>query len=87
MKSPMRVFLSFLLLVLSANLRAQKAPNYFHSISPNDVVLAESARREFEPLQYAAFTVDYEAMVAHLRNAPKAFSADAQKRVCLVTLP
>jgi subtilisin-like proprotein convertase family protein len=87
MKLPMRVFFSFLLLVLSANLWAQKAPNYFRSISPNDVVLAESARREFEPLQYAAFTLNYDALVTHLRNAPKAFSADAQNRVCLVTLP
>ena len=83
----MRVFFSCLLLVLSANLWAQKAPNYFHSIAPDAVVLPESARREFEPLQYAAFTLDYDAMVAHLRNAPKAVSGNAPNRVCLVTLP
>jgi subtilisin-like proprotein convertase family protein len=83
----MRLFLFFIILVLSASLSAQKAPDYFHSISPDAVVLSESARREFEPLQYAAFTVDYEAMVTHLQNAPKAFSSEAQKRTCLMSLP
>ena len=83
----MRVFFSFLLTALSVSLWAQKAPNFFQSVSPDAVVLPETAHREFEPLKYTAYSLDYDAMVSHLQNAPREFSAEAKQRICLVTLP
>lgn len=83
----MRLLISFFLTVLCGSLWAQKVPNHFQPISPDAVALPETARREFEPLQYAAFTLDYAAMIAQLNNAPKEFSPEAKRRVCLVTFP
>jgi subtilisin-like proprotein convertase family protein len=52
-----------------------------------EVNLPESARREFEPVQYTAYRLDYAALTAHLANAPREFSEDAKKRACLAMLP
>lgn len=83
----MRSLFSIFLMVLCAALFAQKAPNHFQTISLDAVTLPETAQREFEPLQYLAFKLDYEAIVAQLRDAPREFSADAKQRVCVVALP
>ena len=83
----MRALFSFMFMALSVSLSAQKASNFFHAISPDAVVLPESAVREFEPVQYAAFTLDFDALVAHLQHAPREFTTVAKDRICLITLP
>jgi len=83
----MRILSTLFLTALCASLFAQKAPNHFRSISPDAVVLSETAQREFEPLQYSAFELDYEAIVAQLRSAPREFSTDARQHFVSVTLP
>ncbi len=83
----MRILSTLFLTALCASLLAQKSPNYFQSISPDAVVLSESAQREFEPLQYSAFVLDYEAIVSQLSNAPREYSTDAKQRFVAVALP
>ncbi|MFN0215998.1 MAG: reprolysin-like metallopeptidase [Saprospiraceae bacterium] len=83
----MRLFFSILLTALCATLFAQKVPYHFQSVSPDAVVLPETAQREFEPLVYSAFKLDYASLVAQLNGAPKEFSADAKQRICVVALP
>ncbi|MFN0034219.1 MAG: reprolysin-like metallopeptidase [Saprospiraceae bacterium] len=83
----MRVLFSLFLTVLCTTLWGQKAPNHFQPISPDAVALPQTAQREFEPLQYSAFTLDYEAIVAQLRDAPREFSAEAKSRLCVIALP
>ncbi|MFN0175242.1 MAG: reprolysin-like metallopeptidase [Saprospiraceae bacterium] len=83
----MRILFTLFLSAFCASLLAQKSPNYFQSISPDAVMLSETAQREFEPLQYSAFILDYEAIVAQLGKAPREFSADAKQRFVSVTLP
>jgi len=83
----MRLLFSLFLTALCSCLLAQKAPNHFQLISPDAVVLPETARREMEPLKYTAFTLNYDALIAQLSQAPREFSAEAKSRVCLVTLP
>ena len=51
----MRLLFSLFLTALCASLWAQKAPNHFSPISPDAVVLPETAQREMEPLKYSAF--------------------------------
>ena len=83
----MRLLFSLFLTALCASLWAQKAPNHFIPVSPDAVVLSETAQREMEPLKYSAFKLDYDAIVAQLNNAPKEFTADAKQRICTVILP
>jgi subtilisin-like proprotein convertase family protein len=83
----MRILFLPMLLTLCINMSAQKTSNYFHAISPDAVVLPETAVREFEPVQYSAFTLDYEAMVTQLQKAPREFSSAAKEGVCIITLP
>ncbi len=85
----MRLFLTLTLgLGLSfSSLLAQNAPDFWGRISPDAVVLTGNAERQVEPLQYAAFTLDYQQVVTHLSNAPREYTAIARQRTFRVTLP
>lgn len=83
----MRLLIALFISTLSANLLAQKAPNFFQPVSLDEVVLPETAQRELEPLHYLAYRLDYEALVALLRQAPREFSAAANQRALVVSLP
>ncbi len=83
----MRLLFSFLLTMFCVSLWAQKAPNYFHAISVAAVALPETAQREFEPLKYTAYTLDFETLKAQLSTAPREFTDEATQRVCSVILP
>ncbi len=83
----MRLLFSFFLTALCSCLLAQNAPNHFQAISPDAVVLPETAHREMEPLKYSAFILDYNAIVNQLKDAPREYSADAKHRVSTVVFP
>ncbi len=70
-----------------SSLYAQNAPDFWTIISPEQVVLAGSAERQHEPLQYKALSLDYAAMAAFLKQAPPEFTAAAQKKAFQVVLP
>jgi len=83
----MRVLFSLCFSMLFANLMAQKAPNFFQPVSLDEVALPETAQRELEPLHYLAYQLDYEALVALMRQAPREFSPEASRRALVVALP
>lgn len=83
MRSLYLLFLS----VVCTGLWAQKSPSYFQPVSPDAVVLPETAERELEPFKYTAYTVDFEALTAQLNAAPQEYSDAAKQKPCLVTLP
>ncbi|MDX1913924.1 MAG: zinc-dependent metalloprotease family protein [Saprospiraceae bacterium] len=83
----MRLFFTFFLLALLANAGAQNAPNYFKTVATDAIVLPENARREFEPLRYSAFTLDYDALIAQVQTAPREFTPEVAQNPCILMLP
>lgn len=85
----MRQLITFLLVFgLFSNIFAQTtAPNHWNSVPLDAVALPASAERLFEPYVYTAYTLNYDAMVASLAQAPMEFTYEAQQKPCTVQIP
>ncbi|MBL7827911.1 MAG: T9SS type A sorting domain-containing protein [Saprospiraceae bacterium] len=66
---------------------AQKAPDFWQRISNNDITIPDGAYQAQEPLKFNAFSLDYDAMVAFLTNAPREFTAEGRKNKFTVQIP
>ncbi|MBV6440493.1 MAG: T9SS C-terminal target domain-containing protein [Haliscomenobacteraceae bacterium CHB4] len=70
------------------NIVAQNvSPNHWAPVALDAVALPPGAERLFEPREYSAFTLDYDAMVARLAQAPVEFTDEAAQKSCTVQIP
>ncbi|MCC6461845.1 MAG: T9SS type A sorting domain-containing protein [Saprospiraceae bacterium] len=80
--------LLFLFLSLALRLSAQHAPaSCWTQVLPGEVVLSDKAYREFEPHDYAAYRLDYNALVASLQQAPLENTPAAGQHPLVIQLP
>jgi hypothetical protein len=83
-----KLFILGLFLGLSiSTLSAQKAPDFWTPITPEQVVLTGQARRQYEPLKYSAYSIDYQQISAYLQGAPREFTTAAKQHSFRLTLP
>ncbi|HRI58834.1 MAG TPA: M12 family metallo-peptidase, partial [Saprospiraceae bacterium] len=78
----------FIAFGLISNLFAQTAaPNHWTPVALDAVVLPATAERLFEPYEYTAYQLDYDALVARLAQAPMEFTFEAGQKSCTVQIP
>jgi len=65
----------------------QSAPNFFTEITYNQIFLSENAETVPEPTNHLLFSLDYDAMVSHLKKAPAEGSPEAKAGTVQVELP
>ena len=72
----------------SSGLFSQNAPDYWgRAIAPEEVVLTGNAARQYEPLEYAVFSLDRQQMAAYLVQAPREFTAASRQKSFRIVLP
>src|SRR5690606_9034648 len=73
---------------LFLNIFAQNAaPNHWAAVALDAVALSPGAERLFEPREYSAFMLDYDAMIGRLAQAPVEFTNEASQKSCTVQIP
>jgi hypothetical protein len=84
----MRLFSAFLaLFALLPFLNGQSGAAFWTPVAPDDVALPAGSERQFEPLQYRAFRLDYAALTTRLATAPLERTAAAAQNACRIALP
>lgn len=85
----MRLLLTlfFALGLCCTSIFAQNNPDYWGPVSPDNVVLPPAATRQYEPLKYHAFTLDYQQISTYLNNAPREFTTAARTQSFRISLP
>ncbi|MFM7155427.1 MAG: hypothetical protein ACKOZV_15005, partial [Bacteroidota bacterium] len=69
MRSTLLPILAFLF--LASGVTGQNSPDYWTAVSPESISLPDYAQRTHEPLHYAAFSLDYTAVISWLERAPR----------------
>jgi subtilisin-like proprotein convertase family protein len=82
-----RVLTLLAAMIAYTSLFSQQAPDCWTEVSLDAVALPESAEREFEPYDYHAYTLDYDALLTQLSRAPLEYSPEARANACQVLLP
>ena len=85
----MRLFFKILMLsaLFAADTYAQNAPDFWSRVSPDGITMPDGAYRTQEPLQFTAFSLNYQLMADYLTAAPREFTAAAREKAFRVVVP
>ncbi len=83
----MKILLTTCFALLTTILSAQSPANFWNEVQPSQVFLPENSETPLMPDEFRTFSLDFPAMVNHLRSAPAEGSAEAKSGALQIVLP